>query len=158
MHPHAGRSPGGQQDPTDGQLGGQVTLSLRLAGNTKEGWAGSCGATECECARLVMAAVNGLEGEADRLCILLVQPVRHLAGFSLLELLAVSVLIRKNVFSSYPLRSWEVKFVKPFKNAQWNAVVYRVLCILQNRCSSCMWLKQVLFINIKLALDDEQHH
>lgn len=98
MHPHAGRSPGGQQDPTDGQLGGQVTLSLRLAGNTKEGWAGSCGATECECARLVMAAVNGLEGEADRLCVLLVQPVRHLAGFSLLELLAVSVLIREMFF------------------------------------------------------------
>ncbi|CAF98459.1 unnamed protein product [Tetraodon nigroviridis] len=59
-------SPGGQQDPTDGRLGGQVTLSLRLAGNTKEGWAGSCRASECECARLVMAAVNGLEGEADR--------------------------------------------------------------------------------------------
>ena len=42
-----------------------------------------------------MAAVNGLEGEADRLCVLLVQPVRHLAGFSLLELLAVSVLVRE---------------------------------------------------------------
>lgn len=98
MHPHTGRSPGGQQDPTDGRLGGQVTLSLRLAGNTKEGWAGSCRASECECARLVMAAVNGLEGEADRLCVLLVQPVRHLAGFSLLELLAVSVLIREMFF------------------------------------------------------------
>ncbi|TWW73823.1 hypothetical protein D4764_15G0012190, partial [Takifugu flavidus] len=71
MHPHTGRSPGGQQDPTDGRLGGQVTLSLRLAGNTKEEWAGSCRASECECARLVMAAVNGLEGEADRLCVLL---------------------------------------------------------------------------------------
>ena len=45
-----------------------------------------------------MAAVNGLEGEADRLCVLLVQPVRHLAGFSLLELLAVSVLIREMFF------------------------------------------------------------
>lgn len=95
---HAGRSPGGQQGPTDGQLGGQVTLSRRLAGNTKEGWAGSCGATECECARLVMAAVSALEGEADRLCVLLVQPVRHLAAFSLLELLAVSVLIREMFF------------------------------------------------------------
>lgn len=103
MHPHTGRSPGGQQDPTDGRLGGQVTLSLRLAGNTKEGWAGSCRASECECARLVMAAVNGLEGEADRLCVLLVQPVRHLAGFSLLELLAVSVLIRETFFFSPPL-------------------------------------------------------
>lgn len=75
-----------------------MTLSLRLAGNTKEEWAGSCRASECECARLVMAAVNGLEGEADRLCVLLVQPVRHLAGFSLLELLAVSVLIREMLF------------------------------------------------------------
>ncbi|KAG7214750.1 hypothetical protein INR49_010642 [Caranx melampygus] len=26
MHPHAGRSPGGQQGPTDGQLGGQKTM------------------------------------------------------------------------------------------------------------------------------------
>ena len=54
-----------------------------------------------------MAAVNGLEGEADRLCVLLVQPVRHLAGFSLLELLAVSVLVRENSFflSSRRLRS-----------------------------------------------------
>lgn len=119
MHLHAGRSPGGQQGPTDGQLGGQVTLSLRLAGNTKEGWAGSWGATECECARLVMAAVNGLEGEADRLCVLLVQPVRHLAGFSLLELLAVFCSHQRNDFSpppSYPLRSGEVKFVKMFKD------------------------------------------
>lgn len=120
MHPHTGRSPGGQQDPTDGRLGGQVTLSLRLAGNTKEEWAGSCRASECECARLVMAAVNGLEGEADRLCVLLVQPVRHLAGFSLLELLAVSVLIREMLFFlvfsplSYPPCSREVKFVRMF--------------------------------------------
>lgn len=96
-----------------------MTLSLRLAGNTKEGWAGSCRASECECARLVMAAVNGLEGEADRLCVLLVQPVRHLAGFSLLELLAVSVLIREMLFfsppsPSYPPCSREVKFVRMF--------------------------------------------
>lgn len=101
-----------------------MTLSLRLAGNTKEEWAGSCRASECECARLVMAAVNGLEGEADRLCVLLVQPVRHLAGFSLLELLAVSVLIREMLFflvflvcvfpPSYPPRSREVKFFGMF--------------------------------------------
>lgn len=100
-----------------------MTLSLRLAGNTKEEWAGSCRASECECARLVMAAVNGLEGEADRLCVLLVQPVRHLAGFSLLELLAVSVLIREMLFFfffgffpplSYPPCSREVKFVRMF--------------------------------------------
>lgn len=93
-----------------------MTLSLRLAGNTKEGWAGSCRASECECARLVMAAVNGLEGEADRLCVLLVQPVRHLAGFSLLELLAVSVLIREmgSPPPSYRPCSREVKFVRMF--------------------------------------------
>lgn len=34
----------------------------------------------------------------DRLCVLLVQPVRHLAGFSLLELLAVSVLVVREMF------------------------------------------------------------
>ena len=45
-----------------------------------------------------MAAVSGLEGEADRLCVLLVQPVRHLAASSLLELLAVSVLVREMLF------------------------------------------------------------
>lgn len=47
-----------------------------------------------------MAAVNGLEREADRLRVLLVQPVRHLAVFSLLELLAVSVLVREMFFLS----------------------------------------------------------
>lgn len=67
-----------------------------------------------------MAAVNGLEGEADRLCVLLVQPVRHLAGFSLLELLAVSVLITEMFFFfSLPLILYvqgEVKFVRMFKD------------------------------------------
>ena len=50
--------------------------------------------------RLAMAAVSGLEGEADRLCVLLVQPVRHLAASSLLELLAGSVLVREMFFFS----------------------------------------------------------
>lgn len=63
-----------------------------------------------------MAAVNGLEGEADRLCVLLVQPVRHLAGFSLLELLAVSVLIREMFFLLSSVFRGEVKFVKMFKD------------------------------------------
>lgn len=63
-----------------------------------------------------MAAVNGLEGEADRLCVLLVQPVRHLAGFSLLELLAVSVLIREMFFLLSSVFRGRVKFVKMFKD------------------------------------------
>ena len=85
-----------------------------------------------------MAAVSGLEGEADRLCVLLVQPVRHLAASSLLELLAVSVLVREMLFFlspslSLPLSlstcfclccslallvcvSGELGFVKMFKN------------------------------------------
>lgn len=63
-----------------------------------------------------MAAVNGLEGEADRLCVLLVQPVRHLAGFSLLELLAVSVLIREMFLLLSSVFRGEVKFVKMFKD------------------------------------------
>lgn len=37
-HPTTGRSPGGQQGPQTAIHEGQVTLSLGLAGNTKEGW------------------------------------------------------------------------------------------------------------------------
>lgn len=113
-----------------------------------------------------MAAVNGLEGEADRLCVLLVQPVRHLAGFSLLELLAVSVLIRemffllsfrvqggggklnlsKNVFKDV-LRE-NARFLKP------------ALCIVQNSC--CLYkiqLKKMYFYNeICFSLCDGVYH
>ncbi len=44
---------------------------------------------------LLMAAASALDVEADRLCVVLVQPVRHLAHCFLLELLAVSVLLRE---------------------------------------------------------------
>lgn len=43
---------------------------------------------------LLMAAATALDVETDRLCVVLVQPVRHLARCFLLELLAVSVLLR----------------------------------------------------------------
>lgn len=44
---------------------------------------------------LLMAAATALDVETDRLCVVLVQPVRHLAHCFLLELLAVSVLLRE---------------------------------------------------------------
>jgi hypothetical protein len=48
----------------------------------------------------VTAAVNGLEGEARQIVRSAGAANRHLAGFSLLELLAVSVLVVREMFLS----------------------------------------------------------
>lgn len=110
-----------------------------------------------------MAAVNGLEGEADRLCVLLVQPVRHLAGFSLLELLAVSVLIREMFFLLSSVFRGKLnlsKCLKMFSEMQ----LFKVCSVHSAELPLLLFVikyrerKKARFMNVNLALDDELHN